>query len=155
MVTIIGRSKLLWIVIAMVVIALIAVSGVLLVRSWNGGNSNSTTPTITKPTLPVPGESNVLSQPTPRTSSAERPAAVTSPLPAVPARLPERVPFTSGDPELYRAIWAGTPDDVREHIVGSKEVNVSNEDGDPFLYTAIWRADPDTVQILVEAGSGR
>ena len=153
MVTIIGRSKLLWIVIGLVVIASIAVSGVLLVRDRNSGNSNSTAHTITRPTLPVPGENNAISQRTARTSSPEGTAAVTGLLPAVPARLPERVPLPSGDPELYRAIWAGTPDDVRDHIVAGQEVNVSNEDGDLFLYTAIWRAHPDTVQILVDAGA--
>ncbi len=62
-----------------------------------------------------------------------------------------RLPF--GDQDLYRAIWAGTTDEVRSLVAKVKGVNASNEDGDPFLYTAVWRAEPEKVQILVDAGA--
>ena len=70
-----------------------------------------------------------------------------------PTRLPASTPLPPGDPDLYRAIWAGTPNDVRDQVATGREVNASNESGDPFLYTAIWRADPETVQILADAGA--
>ena len=96
------------------------------------------------PTAPL----NLPAETAPRVTAAQNPTS-----PAGPTLLPEARSLPSGDPDLYRAIWAGTADEVRSLVAEGMEVNASNEDGDPFLYTAIWRAQPDTVQILVDAGA--
>ena len=87
--------------------------------------------------------------------NAPTPTAPTSPQTAATgvttAVAVARLPF--GDRDLYRAIWAGTTDEVRSLVVKGKGVNASNEDGDPLLCTAVWRAEPEKVQILVDAGA--
>ena len=60
---------------------------------------------------------------------------------------------TNGDSDLYRAVWAGTIDEVRSLVASGADVNARDDSGDPILYTAIWRADPEKVQILVDAGA--
>ena len=89
----------------------------------------------------------------PDATAAPNPTATLAPLPPVPTPVPPVAPLHAGDPLLYRAIWAGSLDDLREQIALGKEVNASNEQGDPFLYTAIWRGGPDKVQALVDAGA--
>ena len=59
----------------------------------------------------------------------------------------------SGDTDLYRAVWAGTIDEVRSMVAKGADVDARDDSGDPILYTAIWRADPEKVQILVDAGA--
>ena len=89
----------------------------------------------------------------PDATAAPNPTATLAPLPPVPTPVPPVAPLHAGDPLLYRAIWAGSLDDLRKQIALGKEVNASNEQGNPFLYTAIWRGGPDKVQALVDAGA--
>ena len=62
-------------------------------------------------------------------------------------------PLPPGEPSLYRAVWAGTVDEVRNFVAAGADVNSDGEDGEPLLYTAIWRSEPEKVQILVDAGA--
>ena len=103
------------------------------------GSEDSPTPTGTNVPQPTATRVSTAVPESTRASDTTSPSAAT--------KLPP------GDPELYRAIWAGTIDEVRTVVAEGMEVNVSNDDGDPFLYTAIWRAEPEKVQILVDAGA--
>ena len=77
---------------------------------------------------------------------------------AVPGEAPRAVSDSDSTPlaqeeTLYRAIWAGTIEEVRSLVAAGADVNARDGDGDPLLHTAVWRAEPEKVQILVDAGA--
>ena len=110
-----------------------------------GGSDDPPTPTARN--MPQPTATGVSTAVPESTNEVRSTRASGQTSPPSTAKLPP------GVPELYRAIWAGTIDEVRALVADGKAVNASNEDGDPLLYTAIWRAEPEKVQILVEAGA--
>ena len=115
-------------------------------------------PMVTPVTTAIPNPTGspvttAIANPTRIPSPTASPTATLVPLPPVPTPRPPATPLPSGDPSLYRAIWAGSLDDLREQTALGKEVNASNEQGDPFLYTAVWRGGPDKVQALIDAGA--
>ena len=80
------------------------------------------------------------------------PEATSTPVPAATSNataVPEQAlrgasnsastPLPQGDATLYRAIWAGTIDEVRSLVAAGADVNADGENGEPLLYTAIWR----------------
>ena len=84
------------------------------------------------------------------------PTATATPVPEQATRAASNSAFTPlppGKPSLYRAIWAGTIDEVTNLVAAGADVNADGGDGEPLLYTAIWRAEPEKVQILVDAGA--
>ena len=99
--------------------------------------------------------------PTPAPTAASIPQTSSNPAaPAGPTRGQGSTPpaaasqFPPGDPDFYRAIWAGTADDVRSHIAAKAwKSTPATKMAIPFLYTAVRRAGPATVQILVDAGA--
>ena len=92
-------------------------------------------------------------------ATADTGTAVNSNPPAVqdPSRRPTSesaaAPPSLAAQALYRAIWEGTIDEVRQLVADRADVNTRDADGEPLLYTAIWRGEPEKVQILVNAGA--
>ena len=119
--------------------------------------SMASTPGVpTNLTVPVPGETEQMQPSIPRSQPVATAVATASVSPARDSTTtlpPAAGKLPSEDPDLYRAIWRGSIDEMRNLIAAGADVNAKDADGDPLLYTAVWTDNSEALKILIDAGA--
>ena len=57
------------------------------------------------------------------------------------------------DSDLYRAVWRGDIESVKNLVSEGADVDAKDKDGDPYLHEAIWRGHLEVAQVLIDAGA--